>query len=602
MSFLGEIRRRKVFQVAAVYAVVAWLIIQIIDVVSEPLSLPVWLDTVVIVLLAVGFPVAVILAWAFDLTPEGVVRDEGTTTTVQSGGRRIEYVFTALLVVAVGTLLYREFGPSDQPVEIVAEEAQREVLPNSVAVLPFENLSLDPEDAFFAAGIHDTILKELAKIQDMNVISRTAMLRYADGQTPIPQIAEELNVQTVMEGSVQYAEGRVLVTAQLIDPQTNAHLWSESYDRPFADIFAIQADVATRIAMALEAELLPREQQIIEERPTDSEAAYRLYLKARALIPNIGPVSPPEFYESLERAVALDPKFALAHATLAFAYGRALGGFVDSGDVAGSVESHEALVRDHAEQALQLDPRQGLADGAIAMLEGTDYRVADAKLNWDQAVELNPKDVEVLDDAAIFYAHIGEGEEAYSLLDLLAELNPGRGGADLWVAYATGDYDTAVTVLREFINANPGLVSGQNYVELGLVEAVRGEATVALEELRLGERLTPNLRAISLSWLAYAYGRTGQQDDAERVLRQLQVFGEDDRFSNQPWPIYWVFAYLGVGDHVQALNWLNTLANTPGPRGGALELRAQLVDNTWNDPILDQPEFVEVRSRLGFRE
>ena len=199
MSFLGEIKRRKVFQVAAVYLVVAWLLIQIVDVVNEPLNLPEWFDTAVIVALAIGFPIAVILAWAFDLTPEGVVRDQGTSATTQSRGRGIEYSLLGLIVVAIGWLFYRtEIGPSEQVVQVVAEEPQREVLPNSVAVLPFENLSLDPEDGFFAAGIHDTILKELANIGDMNVISRTSVLQYADGLTSIEQIAEDLRVEAVM--------------------------------------------------------------------------------------------------------------------------------------------------------------------------------------------------------------------------------------------------------------------------------------------------------------------------------------------------------------------------------------------------------------------
>ena len=146
---------------------------QVVDVVNEPLSLPDWFDTVAIMIVAIGFPIAVIVSWAFDLTPEGVVRDQGDAVAVRSGGRRIEYVFTGLLVIAVGTLLYREFTPPEQPVQVVAEEAQREVLPNSVAVLPFDNLSPDPDNAYFAAGIHDTILNELAKISDLNVIART---------------------------------------------------------------------------------------------------------------------------------------------------------------------------------------------------------------------------------------------------------------------------------------------------------------------------------------------------------------------------------------------------------------------------------------------
>lgn len=183
-SFLGEIKRRKVFQVAAVYLVVAWLIVQIVATVEAPLRLPEWADTLVIVLLAVGFPVALILSWAFDITPDGVVRDAGGSGN--GSGRRIEYVLIALLVVAVGWVIYRvEF----EPVATVAT-VRADVLPNSVAVLPFENLSPNPDNDFFAAGIHEEILGQLAKIRDLSVISRTSVLPYAETELSVPELVE----------------------------------------------------------------------------------------------------------------------------------------------------------------------------------------------------------------------------------------------------------------------------------------------------------------------------------------------------------------------------------------------------------------------------
>ncbi len=158
MSLVSELKRRKVVQVAAVYLVVAWVIMQIVDVVNEPLNLPDWFDTVAIMLVAIGFPIAVILSWAFDLTPEGVVRDQGTNVAVQSGGGKFGYVLIGLVVIAAGWILYRvEINPSDQAVETVAEETERETLPNSIAVLPFDNLSPNADDAYFAAGLHDEI-------------------------------------------------------------------------------------------------------------------------------------------------------------------------------------------------------------------------------------------------------------------------------------------------------------------------------------------------------------------------------------------------------------------------------------------------------------
>ncbi len=191
-------------------------------------------------------------------------------------------------------------------------EVQREVLPNSVAVLPLENLSPNPDDAYFAAGLHEAILSQLSKLSALNVIARTSVAQYANSDKSIVQIAEELNVETVMEGSVRYADNRVLVTAQLIDPETNVHLWSDSYNRDFADVFAIQADIAVNIANALEAEFSLAEQQSIERLPTASTAAYARYLRSIAtlVLPNV---------QYLDEAIALDPDFGLAYATKAYA-------------------------------------------------------------------------------------------------------------------------------------------------------------------------------------------------------------------------------------------------------------------------------------------
>ncbi len=267
MSFLGEIKRRKVFQVAAVYLVVSWLIMQVVDVVNEPLTLPDWFDTAVIVALAIGLPIALILAWAFDVTPDGVVKDQGGHEAVHSGGKRIEYVLIGLVVIALTWVIYRvEFDSGG-----VAGVQREGVLRNSIAVLPFENLSLDPEDAFFAAGIHESTLKQLAKISDLVVIARTSVMQYEEDPPPIPEIAKALNVGTVMEGSVRYASGRVLITAQLIDGQTGAHLWSDEFNRELTDVFAVQAEVAGHIATAMQVQLLPDELARIENRPTDSK-------------------------------------------------------------------------------------------------------------------------------------------------------------------------------------------------------------------------------------------------------------------------------------------------------------------------------------------
>jgi len=594
MSFVSELKRRKVFQVAAVYLVVAWLIMQVVDVVNEPLLLPDWFSRVVILLLAVGFPIAVILSWAFDLTPEGVVRDDGTNVPVQNGGRRMEYVFIGLLVIAVATLLYREFTPPELPVEVVAEEAQREALPNSIAVLPFENLSLDPQDAFFATGIHDTILKELAKIRDVNVIARTSVLKFADGQTSIKQIAEELRVETVMEGSVQYAEGRVLVTAQLIDPSTNSHLWSESYDREFARIFEIQADIATRIAMALEAELLPSEQQSIERIATDSSEAYALYLRALDLIGSGIGASYATAFSLLQEAVEIDPSFALAHARIANVY------FTDDSVVDGSsIVERERLAAVSAQHALEIDPDIGYAYITLAEIHRRRLEGTEAGKDYERAIALSPNDPEVLTEYALFKSETMQHVDAVRLAQRGIELDPHNLSFQFRLARVldrAGSFEAAAIA---WIGAEAPLRSRISRVH-SEISKENNDAALAyllgLEDIQTETEVrfitSDRLRAE----LAYGYSRLGRYEDAVRTAEHI---------TESPAP---VLAYLAVGDDGAALNRLNQLAEIQTQLTQTVavtEVRDALFNikaNPWNDPILDQPEFVEVRSRLGFRE
>jgi TolB-like protein len=315
MSFWGELRRRNVVKVGVAYAVVAWLLIQVASVVLPTFAAPEWVAQSVTFLLILLLPVVLIIAWAFEITPEGIKKTaqvplQESITHVTS--QKLNYVVTTLLVLAVVFMAIDNYvldgsvrGPgrqsaaeqaapatdgtgavgapaSAQPSAAAGSSAlvgQRPRLPNSVAVLPFANMSPNADDSYFAAGIHEEILNYLAKLKSLNIIARTSMLQYADTPKTLQAIAEELNVETIMEGSVRYSANRVRVTTQLIDAATGVHLWSEAYERDFADIFAIQADIAMNVANALEAEFSEAEQQSIETAPTTSADAYALYLQ-----------------------------------------------------------------------------------------------------------------------------------------------------------------------------------------------------------------------------------------------------------------------------------------------------------------------------------
>jgi TolB-like protein/Flp pilus assembly protein TadD len=607
MSFLGEIKRRKVFQVAAFYAVTAWLIIQFIDVVGEPLRLPEWLDTVVIVLLAAGFPIAVILAWAFDLTPDGVVRDRGkTVVTTSYRGRRIEYALIGLLVVAMVWVLYRvEITPSEMEAAIVAEAPRREVLPNSVAVLPLENLSLNPEDAFFAAGIHDELLNQLAKIEDLNVIARTSVLRYADkGEMSIPAIAAELKVQAVMEGTVRYGGNRVRITTQLIDGDSNTHLWSQTYESEFdvENIFAIESDIAMQIAAALEAELLPAERARIEKLPTTSTEALTLYLRAKASITDLGPFMPAEeitnFHRYLDEALVSDPEFALAHAWKAYEYGFSVGRTFRLSN-AGATARRTALVRDHAHKALELDPGLGMAHGALAWPHIYGLRRAEAQAAWERAYELSPRDPDIVVDFGYFAAATGQSEQAIELARQALNVAPNSAQTAAVAGFAfifAGEYEEATSIERAAVALDPAFFF--SYLMLGLVEAARGKDADALEHLRFAEELSQGIPSADvMSQLAYGYGLIGRHEDAMRMLSEIESMASEFHVGAASWAM----AYLGIGDEERALDFLVAASDVTRGGEGYVALTF-LAGNAFGDPVLEQRTFVEARRRLDWSD
>jgi TolB-like protein len=336
-SLFAELRRRNVFKVAAAYAIVAWLLIQVANNLAPVLSLPEWAAPFVVFMLILGFPVALLLAWAYEVTPDGIkltkhvpLRESLRHLT----GQRLNYFVTGLLVLAVGFLLIDDYlfdrpaaqdapvlaaSASDSPVEgrsqpAVGSDRTRGLRADSIAVIPCDSLSNDPEDANFAAGVHEEILNQLVRLRRLNVISRTTMLRYADSSLTIPEIGRELDVRTILECSVRRAGNRVLVTAQLIDAESDLHLWSNSYQHDLTDVFAIQADIATNVTRELQLDLSPEDRaRLPRQAPTDSREAYELYLAARGRSTGGDAYAAQlETLERIDRALTIDPEFAAA--------------------------------------------------------------------------------------------------------------------------------------------------------------------------------------------------------------------------------------------------------------------------------------------------
>ncbi|PYI45221.1 MAG: hypothetical protein DMC57_00035 [Verrucomicrobia bacterium] len=321
-TFLTELKRRKVYRVAVAYAIVAWLLIQAASILFPTFEAPPWVMKVFVTAVILGFPVALILAWAFDLTPEGLRRAEEVapqeSKTGKPGSKWTAIIVTAAMLAAA-LLAFQFVRTRRSPaIESSKQTAPTATLDKSVAVLPFENLSSDKENAFFAQGIQDEIITTLSRISGLRVISRTSTARYNSAPENLPEIASQLRVSNVLEGSVQKAGDRVHINVQLIQADNDAHLWAQSYDRQLTDIFSVEAEVAKSIADSLQATLSPKEKARVETKPTTNADAYVLYLRGRDY--QTRPDNLLQDFRSAinlyDQAIKLDPKFALAHARL----------------------------------------------------------------------------------------------------------------------------------------------------------------------------------------------------------------------------------------------------------------------------------------------
>ena len=601
MSFFAELRRRNVFKVAAAYAIVGWLLIQVADVGLPAFNAPDWVLQVFIFFIALGFPVALLLSWAYELTPDGVKRTESVPlpeSVTRITGRKLDFIVIALLALAVAFMFIDSYLPESGPFagaevdpnslpsqfepDSSSTETRRDPLPNSVAVLPIENLSPDTNNAFIAAGFHEEILNHLAKLRNLNVISRTSVLQYAEDKPPIREIATKLNVQSVMEGSIRVAGDRIRVTIQLIDPATDVHKWSETYDRQFDDIFEIESDIAMNVANALQAAFSLEEQRSIEKEPTTSSIAYRFYLRAITRWPE-EPVN-----EDLDNALRLDPNFALAHAWKAF--------YIAS--FYAPTEESERLIRDGAERALMLDPTIGIAHVALGTMHESQGRVLEANESFEKAYELSPNEAAVVVTYSAFKRIVGHYDEALRASERTVELDPNNPGvfSQLGTSYAyAGDHDAAVAAFQKATQMGPLNIG--SFVQLARSEAVRRNDGAALQALQAAEQLNPD--PVRLAQLAAVYSRIGRAEESRRLFSELEA-------SSREMPVndaIWAMAYVGIGNYEEARRRLANAIDTqlPARQFAFREFRipfTSLKANVWRDPELESPEFRRLRDRI----
>ena len=447
MSFFDELKRRNVFKVGIAYVVATWVLIQIADILLDNFGAPPWVMKSLVVVLAIGFFVALFFAWAFEMTPEGVKREsevDRSQSVTQQTGQKLNYAIIGLLVVALGYFVWESRFASKKGSEPFSQETivqtngsgneKRDPTPgggtnaiagvdNSIAVLPFANRSRDEDDVFFSDGIHDDLLTQLAKINDLKVISRTSVMKYRDTKKTIPEIADELGVSTILEGGIQRAGKRIRINAQLIDVVTDEHLWAETFDREMTmeNVFDIQTEITRQIVTAVKGEFSETEQLSMGKLPTSNLAAYEAFLHARAAT-NRADYSKAKYLEAqpwAEKAVQLDPEFAEAWALLAEIHGQAVWQNYDNTPLRHGA-ANEALAK-----AMALKPESAAvkaAQGDYLYRLKNNYPAALAM--YREAHAIAPGDARILLYTAIALRRNGLWQESIETFEESMELDP----------------------------------------------------------------------------------------------------------------------------------------------------------------------------------
>ena len=425
-----ELKRRNVFRVGIAYIVVAWLIIQVIETVSDPLGLPEWSEAFFIVALLAFLPVALLFSWAFELTPDGLKKtkdvssDESVTATT---GKKLNYAIIAVLVFSLGYSMWERQGLVERPEQIAdGSDDTAEVVETtsaaSIAVLPFVNMSADPDQEYFSDGISEELLNLLAKIPDLRVPARTSSFQFKGQNVDIGEVAKQLNVKHVLEGSVRRADVRIRVTAQLIEADTGYHLWSETYDREVDDIFAIQDEISAAIVAELSDALGLK----IDAAPRVSAAAnpeaYNAYLLAQHQIKKRTNQDIKASIVNYESALEHDPDYAPSHAGLGLAWYL----LTASGSTYGSLSLEESLAKGlpHIERALELDPDLPEALGIMGLVLNARYQYEAAIPYFEKALELNPSLTSVRNWYSQSLSELGKMDESLREMEKAYETDP----------------------------------------------------------------------------------------------------------------------------------------------------------------------------------
>lgn len=550
MTIFSELKRRNVLRVAVAYVAAAWLILQVLELVFPPFGFGDSEIRTVILLMAIGLVPVLIFAWCFEITPEGLKWEKDvdrTQSITATTGKKLDRVIIATLTLALGYFAVDKFILSESREATIAamarEEGRTEALvesfgDKSIAVLPFVNMSSDPEQEYFSDGISEELLNLLAKIPELRVISRSSSFTYKGKEKKLSEVARELNVGHILEGSVRKADNQVRITVQLIDARADLHLWSETYDRTLDNIFEIQDEISAAVVQQLKLKLFGEAPRAIE---TDPEA-YRLFLQGRHLRLQNTPDSLNRSESLLLHALAIDPAFLPAMDELITVY-------INQAHT-GQREFNEGyeLARSLTENGLAIDPDSSrlLAQRAwVAMFYDRNFSAAAE--DFERALLLNPGDAAIIGDCSTLMLILGRLDDAIAIGRYSIKLNPAHPVARMnlgnTLTYA-GRYAEAVEQYRTGLSLSPDYGGGQLFLSLALLHLGKTEDALA----ELAKEKVDGYRLRGLAIVNHALGRS---TDSNSALQYLIALGEADWAVS----IAEVFAYRGETE--AAFEWID---------------------------------------------
>jgi len=560
-KFFTELKRRNVYKVAAAYAVVAWLLIQVATQVFPFFEIPNWTVRLVVLLIIIGFPIALVIAWAFELTPEGLKRTEVADAAPAPRSRSRAWIYVVLIAGALsaGLFFLGRFTASTK------QSMSAEVSSKSIAVLPFDNLSRDPDNAYFASGIQDEIITGLAKIADLKVISRTSTQQYQSKPGNLSEIAKQLGVANILEGSVQKVADQVRVNVQLIQVASDSHLWADTYDRKLVDIFAVESEVAKAIADALQAKLTGGERQALAVKPTNNPEAYDAYLRGLALEArtSTSPSDAEKIVGFYERSVQLDPAFALAWARLSRANAQLYFSGLDTTSARRDAteralntaqklqpNSPETLLaqayyqywvlRDYElakatfGRVRELLPGSSEVPGALALIARRQGHWDQSVAYWEQTLALDPRNTQWLGSAAQTYAMLRQFPDALKTYDRVLDLVPNdldTIASEAEIYQAEGNLEQAGKLLAGVNAQTPSLAAFRPKMDQLFLERHFDEAIRLIHSRLTESRDLPDFeRLFEPLFLVLAQECAGDvaggRATAQQMLPSLETFGK----------------------------------------------------------------------------